>query len=78
MAFQNKNLSVLAFANGFTLWRYASEDLMEDITKDGYFDPIYTLVGIGDIFIINASDTTKTLFAKNIKPMKLAEMGELR
>lgn len=78
MAFQNKNLSVLAYANGFTLWHYASEDLMEEITKDGYFDPIYTLVGIGDIFILNGADTTKTMYLKNIKPMILANLGELR
>ena len=28
MAFQNKNLSVIAYANGFTLWHYAENVTM--------------------------------------------------
>lgn len=75
MAFKNKDLSVLAYANGFTLWHYTSDEPMDEITKKGYFDPIYTLVGIGDLFIINAADTTKTLCLKSIKPMILMELG---
>lgn len=75
MAFKNNNLSVISFVNGFTLWHYTSDEPMDEITKKGYFDPMYTLVGIGDIFIINAADTTKILCLKNIKPMILMELG---
>lgn len=32
MAFKNRNFSVLAYANGFTLWHYATnEDTLEQI-----------------------------------------------
>lgn len=58
MAFQNKNLSVIAYANGFTLWHYASEDKMAVITASGYFDSVKTLMNVGDVIIINASDNT--------------------
>lgn len=59
MAFQNKNLSVIAYANGFTLWHYASADeKMNVITVAGYFDSVKTLMNIGDVVIINASDNT--------------------
>lgn len=59
MAFQNKNLSVIAYANGFTLWHYASSaDKMTAITASGYFDSVKTLMNVGDIIIINASDNT--------------------
>lgn len=59
MAFQNKNLSVIAYANGFTLWHYASStETMTTITASGYFDDVKTLMNTGDIVIINASDNT--------------------
>ena len=58
MAFQNKNLSVIAYANGFTLWHYAENVTMATITASGYFDSVKTLMNIGDVIIINASDNT--------------------
>lgn len=59
MAFQNKNLSVIAYANGFTLWHYASTtETMTTISASGYFDSVKTLMNTGDIVIINASDNT--------------------
>lgn len=59
MAFQNKNLSVIAYANGFTLWHYASTtETMATITASGYFNDVKTLMNTGDVVIINASDNT--------------------
>ena len=58
MAFQNKNLSVIAYANGFTLWHYAANETMSAISTAGYFDDVKTLMNTGDIVIINASDST--------------------
>lgn len=59
MAFQNKNLSVIAYANGFTLWHYASTtESIATISSTGYFNDVKTLMNIGDVVIINASDNT--------------------
>ncbi len=58
MAFQNKNLSVIAYANGFTLWHYSAAETLSTITANGYFNNVKTLMNIGDIIIINASDNT--------------------
>ncbi len=58
MAFQNKNLSVIAYANGFTLWHYAANETMTAISTSGYFDSVKTLMNTGDVVIINASDNT--------------------
>ena len=59
MAFQNKNLSVIAYANGFTLWHYASSsETMATITATGYFNDVRTLMNVGDVIIINATDNT--------------------
>ncbi|MCL2538499.1 MAG: hypothetical protein FWF34_00685 [Alphaproteobacteria bacterium] len=56
MAFANKNLSVIAYANGFTLWHYAENAAAGDIQRCGYFNSVKTLMNIGDIIIINAAD----------------------
>lgn len=58
MAFQNKNLSVIAYANGFTLWHYAENVTLATIAASGYFNAVNTLMNTGDIVIINASDKT--------------------
>lgn len=58
MAFQNKNLSVIAYANGFTLWHYSAAETMSTISANGYFNSVKSLMNIGDIIIINASDNT--------------------
>lgn len=58
MAFQNKNFSVLAYANGFTLWHYTSTETIAEISQPGFFNRIITLANTGDIVIINAADGT--------------------
>lgn len=54
MGFENRNLSVIAYANGFTLWNYRTDDDIDKVLKDNYFTKIYTLSRTGDIIIINA------------------------
>lgn len=76
MAFQNKNLSVIAYANGFTLWHYAANETMETICASGYFDDVKTLMNTGDVVIINASDNTAikkiNIAANNVETAALA------
>lgn len=57
MAFENRDLTVIAYANGFTLWYFRStKDTLATIEKDNYFKPIYHLCNSGDIIIINPAD----------------------
>ena len=58
MAFQNKNLSVIAYANGFTLWHYISDGKLSGASAGSFFNPVSPLMNTGDIIIINAADTT--------------------
>lgn len=58
MAFQNKNLSVIAYANGFTLWHYKENATLATITASGYFSSLKTLMNSGDIILINGSNGT--------------------
>ncbi len=69
MAFQNKNLSVIAYANGFTLWHYSANETLSTITSNGYFNDVKTLMNIGDIIIMNASDNTA------IKKINITELN---
>ena len=73
--FLNRNMSVLAYANGFTLWHYTSnEDSLEQIEWAGYFDKMVTLVHFGDIIIINARDGTAIRTITGLKPVMIEEL----
>lgn len=53
----NKNLNVIAYANGFTMWHYKSiDDTLETIMTENYFQPIYTLCATGDMVMVNGID----------------------
>ena len=55
--FLNKDLSVIAYANGFTLWQYyGKEDSLDVIETTGFFDRVKTLMAVGDIIVISAKD----------------------
>lgn len=54
--FRNKDLSVVAYANGWTLWQYYAEDSLETVEVDGYFDKVSHLCATGDIMIIVAKE----------------------
>ena len=56
MAFQNKNLSVIAYANGFTLWHYKENATLATITASGYFSSLKNLMNTGDMILINGSN----------------------
>ena len=59
MAFQSKDLSVLAYANGFTLWHYATTDIGADVDTLSYFDPAANMIRVGDMVLANV-DTDGT------------------
>lgn len=59
MAYASKDLSVLAYANGFTLWHYTTIDLAIDVDTLGYFSAASDMVRVGDIIIANV-DTDGT------------------
>ena len=78
MAFQNKNLSVIAYANGFTLWHYIANEPLADLCKVGYFDKVFTLSATGDIIILNGIDGTaiKTMELTDDRHIKLTKLKD--
>lgn len=51
MPFETKNLSVLAYANGFTLWHYTTEEPEAVVNATGYFDGASDMVRKGDMVL---------------------------
>ena len=62
MAFTTRNLSVLAYANGFTLWHYkASGDRLIEIGQDGFFADADDMLAVGDIMMVSAPDGARLI-----------------
>jgi hypothetical protein len=53
MAYKSKDLSVLAYANGFTLWHYATTDDGAAVAGANYFDEAADMLRVGDLVIAN-------------------------
>ncbi|WP_374314463.1 hypothetical protein [Dongia sp.] len=54
MSFCAQDLSVLAYANGFTHWHYRSpDDLASILADDRYFAPAATMLRPGDQITLN-------------------------
>jgi hypothetical protein len=62
MAYQSKDLSVLAYANGFTLWHYTTADAATDVDTAGYFNAAANMLRTGDIIVANV-DTAAAMQA---------------
>lgn len=62
MAFESKDLSVLAYANNFTLWHYTTIDAA--VTGVGYFNSAATMLRVNDLIIVNidTDGTPSTVF----------------
>lgn len=61
MSFKAADLSVLAYANNFTLWHYVTED--DDITTSGYFDKAADMLRVNDLVIANVDTDGSTASA---------------
>ncbi len=55
MSFAIRNLSVLAYANGFTLWHYkAEQDTLQALHQPGYFNDAMDMLTGGDMVLATA------------------------
>lgn len=62
MAFLTKDLSVLAYANNFTLWHYTTID--SSVVTAGYFNSAASMLRVNDLMIVNldTDGTPSTVF----------------
>ena len=68
MSFAVRNLSVLAYAQGFTLWHYrAAEDGIAEIAAPEFFEEASDMLATGDMLLASAVDGGRVLFASEIR-----------
>ncbi len=54
MPFAIRNLSVLSYAQGFTLWHYrAGAGRLDDVTHPGFFDAASDMLMVGDLMMVS-------------------------
>jgi len=51
--FKSSQLSVLAYANNFTLWHYTTPDTKSEIEATGYFNSASDMLRVNDLVIAN-------------------------
>lgn len=63
MDFTIRNLSVLAYAQGFTLWHYkAPGSALTALAQPGFFDHARDMLAIGDMVMMSACDGGRVAF----------------
>lgn len=62
MAYNSHNLTVLAYANGFTLWHYRTTDDISDVLQPGYFAAAADMLRLGDGMLVNARNGNAMVF----------------
>jgi hypothetical protein len=72
MAFGIRELSVLAYANGFTLWHYKSrKDDLAATVAEGFFNDASDMLTTGDLIMVTAKDGARIVvvtFADDVHP----------
>lgn len=72
MSYNSKNFSVMAYANGFTLWGYSSTDSLATIQTANYFDETAPFVRAGDMILITAGVGSETVSSAIMSVAKIA------
>jgi hypothetical protein len=62
MTFAIRSLSVLAYANGFTLWHYKGEaDALTAVARPGFFSDAVDMLARGDMVLVSAPEGGRVL-----------------
>ncbi len=77
MPFTLRNLSVLAYAQGFTLWHYKAPGAeLSALGAPGFFDLACDMLASGDMLMMSAQDGGRIVFVANAgKTVHLAAMA---
>lgn len=61
--YKPSDLSVLAYANNFTLWHYVTEDSFQDVCGPGYFEKaVVGMLRVGDMIVVNAQNANSVVW----------------
>lgn len=63
MSFEIRNLSVVSYSNGFTLWHYkAGIDYLFNIGCVGFFNDASDMMSQGDMILVSSADGGRQLY----------------
>lgn len=65
MPFSIRNLSVLAYANGFTLWHYKLGASSCDAVDPGFFDDARDMLISGDMLMVSSATGGRMFWIRN-------------
>ncbi len=77
MAYDSKNLSVLAYANGFTLWHYTTTDVATVVDTAGYFDSASDMLRVGDMIMANVGSNAAGIFKVNANANGVVDVDDI-
>jgi outer membrane protein assembly factor BamB len=77
MDFVIRNLSVLAYAQGFTLWHYkAPASALSVLARPGFFDDAGDMLAAGDMVMMSARDGGSVAFVSEVgEQVRLAALA---
>jgi hypothetical protein len=79
MAFTVRNLGVLSYTNGFTLWDYLAEaDDVNTVAGPGYFNNAADMLAVGDRIMVRAVDGGVDLYVAEIEPLRLVVFAQAK
>lgn len=85
MALNVKQVSVMAYANGFTIWSYKTQDCRLDVIDKGYFNSCNTIFDNGDLINViiydkdnNFKDFIQVVVVKSDRTKKVVEIKLLK
>lgn len=62
MAFAVRDLSVLAYANGFTLWHYKNgKNSLSEVEEPNFFADASDMMAVGDMVMVSGADGARVL-----------------
>lgn len=73
--FKLLNLSVLAYANSFTMWHYRHNGDCVDIAQHNFFIGADDLLKKGDLILVNCADGNTSVWVTKSEP-ELVEVKE--
>ena len=63
-----RNLSVLAYAQGFTLWHYrAGASALDRVAERGFFNDAADMFAVGDMVMVSAAGGGRVLFIAGVE-----------
>ena len=75
MPFSLQNLTVLAYARGFTLWHYnAGSDSRRISVHDEFFEDAHDVLSPGDTILLSEYREVRMLFVEGVSPSTRIKM----